>query len=249
MTGTAVQMYIMRNSFESMSDVLERISVAGFDAVEFAYRVFDADPTAVSRTLEETGLAVAGGHVLPLHVDDAFDDIVERYQQLGCDTVVISHFDESRLSSRAAVRDTAAYLEEQSSRFADHGFTVCYHTDGREFVDIGGTTAFEELSRSTTDVRFQLDVGHAVEFGHDPTALMERFEERIDSVHIRDIAPNVGHSISLGRGDIDIDRCVQAAIDIDVDWIMYEGDPLIDTLSEACQRIMPQDNHARDNSQ
>lgn len=240
MPGTAVQMYIMRNHFESMPRVLERISDAGFDAVEFAYRVFDADPETIHQTLDNTGLAIAGGHVLPLHLDEKFDATVERYQRIDCGRIVLTHFNDSQFSSRAAVEETATYLEDQSDRLRDHGLTLCYHTDGTEFSDIGGTSAFEELCRLTTvDIRVQLDVGHAVEFGFDPVTLMEQFDGRIDSVHIRDTAPKVGRSITLGHGDVDIDRCIQAAVDIDVDWIIYEGDPHIDTLPDACRRITP----------
>ena len=221
-----------------MPRVLERIANAGFDAVEFAYRIFDADPNTVSRALEKTGLDVAGGHVLPLHVDEKFDDTIERYHHIGCDTLVLTHLNKSQLSSRAAVQETATYLEKQANRLTDQGFTLCYHTDGKEFSDIGGTSAFAELLRLTnSDVRVQLDVGHAVEFGFDPVALIESFEDRINSVHIHDTAPKVGRSITLGHGDVDIDRCIQTAVDIDVDWIIYEGEPLIDTLPDACQQI------------
>ncbi len=57
---TAIQLWTLRELREPLSDVLDRISAAGYDGVEFAGI---GDPGASRRALDEAGLGVAGVHV------------------------------------------------------------------------------------------------------------------------------------------------------------------------------------------
>jgi len=57
---TAIQLWTLRELREPLSDVLDRISAAGYDGVEFAGI---GDPGASRHALDEAGLGVAGVHV------------------------------------------------------------------------------------------------------------------------------------------------------------------------------------------
>ena len=63
MPQSAVQLFVLRDADKPLSAVLEDVASAGFDGVEFAYRLPEADVDAVVETLEQTGLEVAGAHV------------------------------------------------------------------------------------------------------------------------------------------------------------------------------------------
>ena len=60
MVRTGTQLYTLRNVEKPFMDVLETVADAGFEGVEFAYRVPDEDPEEVRATLDEAGVAVAG---------------------------------------------------------------------------------------------------------------------------------------------------------------------------------------------
>ena len=45
---TAVQLYTLRDVEGSLESLLERVAAAGFDGVEFAYRLPESDPELLS---------------------------------------------------------------------------------------------------------------------------------------------------------------------------------------------------------
>lgn len=143
MVQTALQLYTVRDLPGSFASVLERVAEAGFDGVEFAYRVTDEDPTAVVDALRD--LAVAGAHVRYEALTDDYAETTDFYGTLGCDRLVVPAFDETRFASTAAVEEAAADLTRLSNRLADDGFDLLYHNHSHEFVRHGERTAYDEL--------------------------------------------------------------------------------------------------------
>lgn len=238
MPQPAVQLNIFQGSLDTLPEILHRVADAGFEGVEFAYRLFESDSASVARTLERTGLDVVGGHVIPDDFTDRLDGDIGVYRQIGCSRVVVSHFDDERFTDHRAIAEVARSVESFAAELGDD-FTVAYHNDGRENrqLDDGRQGLEELLAVLDDDVGFQLDVSHAIKGDMDPVALLERHADRIDTVHFRDAVPGVDHPIALGQGDVDLDALIDAADRCDVDWLIYEGNHYMDTLEGAHDRI------------
>jgi len=93
MTRPAIQLYTLRDVDRPFTEVLELVADAGFEGVEFAYRVTEADPAAVVETLDVTGLDVAGAHVGLDRLEESFDETVDRYEELGVENVIVPWID------------------------------------------------------------------------------------------------------------------------------------------------------------
>lgn len=241
MIRPAVQLIIFHGSLDSLPEILHRVDEAGFEGVEFAYRLFESDPKKVARTLDQTGLDVVGRHMIPEDIDGRLDEQLEVYRQIGCDRLAITHFDEARFEDERSVAGVARSIEALADRLDDHGFTVEYHNDGAENVQMAdGRTALEELlTVLDEDIDFQLDLRHAIKGGLDPVRLLERHANRIETVHFRDAVPDVDHSIALGQGEVDLDGVLGASVQSDVEWLIYEGNHHMDTLEGALEAIQP----------
>lgn len=239
MVRPALQLVIFHGSLDTLPEIIHRADDAGFEGVEFAYRLFESDPKTVARTLERTGLEPVGGHMTPEDLDERLETDLDLYRQIGCDRIVLSHFDDQYFESRQAIVDTARDIEAFADRVADHDLSLAYHNDGIENDPIdGNSTALETLvSQLSDDVSLQLDVKHALQGGLDPIDFLARHGERIDTVHFRDAAPDVDHSIALGQGEVDLDALIETAVSCDVDWLIYEGNHHMDTLAGAIDRI------------
>ncbi|WP_336339382.1 sugar phosphate isomerase/epimerase family protein [Haloarcula brevis] len=96
------------------------------------------------------------------------------------------------------------------------------------------TPMWNLLARTAPDeVTFEPEVADAREAGYDPTAVFSLCGERIDMVHLRDVAPagpfRGYENVSHGEGVVDMDAVLDAAADAGVDWVIYEneldGDP------------------------
>ncbi|WP_253227382.1 MULTISPECIES: sugar phosphate isomerase/epimerase [unclassified Haladaptatus] len=214
------------------------VSDAGFTGVEFAFRLSDADQDAVRDVLNETGTEVAGAHVPIEWLETDFDETMDRYQRLGCETVVIPSIDDSYFESKSTVANAADRLMQLAKRIDDRGMQFCYHNHAHEFVRLEDQWAFDELVAATDEsVSFQLDLPAALYAGADPVALLHRVGDRTQTVHFYDRDIDTKASVSFGDGDVDLSGCIAAAREVDVEWVLYEGDYEKDTLQGAASTI------------
>ncbi len=237
MTDTAVQLYTLRNVDRPFAEVLELVADAGFDGVEFAYRVTDEDPEDVVAALDETGLDVAGAHVIVDSLQDDFDGSVGYYDALGVEDVVVPWLDAEHFETRQAVDETANLLADLQARLAERGMTLHYHNHDHEYTDLDGTTGFDAFV-DATEFGVELDLGLALAAGDDPPARLRSLGDRSQLVHLKDYDVDAGESVPVGEGDLHLDAVAEAVDRNDSDWLIYEyeGEDPLDTLETAAGR-------------
>lgn len=219
---TAIQLYSLRDVPEPLPEVVERLGMQGYEGVEFAYRLADANEEAVQTALRDADVAAAGAHV-PVDRFDDVESVAEFYTALGCQTLVVPYLDESHFESRGAVERAAAYLTDVGEQLADSGVGFGYHNHTHEFVALDDGTAYDALAAATpTTVDLQLDVGLAALAGKDPVDLVKRYGDRIVQLHCKDYDLDAKQSVDLGDGDVDIAGCLDAAHEADVEWAIVE---------------------------
>ncbi|WP_114578721.1 sugar phosphate isomerase/epimerase [Saliphagus sp. LR7] len=226
MARTAINLYSVRDLDEPMLEVLDRVADAGYDGVQFSGGLRDADPEDVVEKLSETGLETTGAHV---GIDDLESDLAESYglygDRLGCASAVVPYLGDEHFESEAAVGDTAERLSELAEEAAEYDWPIHYHNHAHEFVDIAGETAFERLADLAPEVGLELDVGWALVGGEDPVGLIERYGDRIDLLHMKDLVTDEKRGFrEIGDGDVDIAACAEAARKAEVEWLIYEHD-------------------------
>lgn len=228
-----IQLYSLRTVDEPLPELIAHVGAMGYQGVEFAYRVSDADPSAVREATDHADLAVAGAHVPA----DRFDDLSETltlYRPLECDRFIVPYLDGTRFESEMAVEGTAAWLGELADSLADRDVALGYHNHDHEFATLDEGMAFDHLVRSTPEtVGFQIDVGLAALAGMDPVLLLERHGDRLLSVHLKDYDLAAGQSVDLGDGDVPIADCVAVADDAGVEWLIVEFDSSDEPLESA----------------
>lgn len=241
MVRTGTQLYTLRNVEKPFMDVLETVADAGFEGVEFAYRVPDEDPEEVRATLDEAGVAVAGAHVPIDALEDDLKDTVAFYEALGCTEFVVPWLDEEHFTSMANVERAAERLDAIAVDLADsaeHDVRLHYHNHDHEFVGLDDGTAFDALVEAT-DIGIELDLGLALLGGADPAALLDRIGDRAALVHLKDIDTETGESVPLGEGDLDIEGCVEKFVANGGEWLIYEyeGEDPLDSQPTAAKRM------------
>jgi len=99
-----------------------------------------------------------------------------------------------------------------------------------------------------SELAFEPEVAEIREAGYDPTVLFPLCGDRIEMVHLRDVA-SAGllrgyEDVPHGEGLVDMHAVLEAATDADVDWVIYENeldsDPAakIDTGAATLERLL-----------
>lgn len=238
MAQTAIQLYSLRNVDRPFTELLEEVADAGFDGVEFAYRVTDEDPNEVVATLEDTGLSVAGAHVGIDGLEAEFEDTIEFYETLGCEEIVIPALSEESFASREAVGEAIARLEAVEEDVNARGHTLHYHNHHFEYTSLNGRTGYDVLVDESS-INLQIDVGLALMGGDDPVERIRSVGDRCRLLHLKDVDLEAGESVPLGDGDVDIDGCGEAFRSVGGEWLIYEfeGENPIASLQPAADRM------------
>lgn len=225
MAGTAIQLYTLRHLQRPMPELLEAVAAAGYEGVEFAgIPGTEAERAAVADALDDATLAAVGAHVGVETVEGDPAGTAETYGRLGCSELVIPYLGESQFESAEAAAATGAHLEELAHALSGTGARLHYHNHDHELRAVDGRTALDAMAAATEDLRLEIDLGWVAAGGADPAAFVRRHADRTELLHVTDVDGVGGSSAEVGEGIVDVDACLAAARDADVEWLVYEHD-------------------------
>jgi len=130
----AIQLYSLREMDEPLPEILRQVAAAGFEGVEFADRVHDADTAAVAEALAETGLEPVGAHVSLSDLEHSEPELLEQYDAIGCRTLVVPHLSSSSIRTARRLDELGDRLDRVAKRLAEDGFEVSYHNQYQDFT-------------------------------------------------------------------------------------------------------------------
>lgn len=226
MAKTAINLYSVRELDESTEAVIDRVADAGYDGVQFSGRHSprNDDPESIAEKLEERDLEATPPHTGMGILEDELDELVELYEAIDIDAVVISGIDEEHFESAEAVDAMAERVNALTEDLADRGWDLHYHNHAHEYVDLGTEWAFERFIDATT-VGSELDVGWALVGGDDPAERIHSLGDRAELIHMKDMNTSVEHGfVPIGDGDVDMGACAEAARAVGSEWLIYEHD-------------------------
>jgi sugar phosphate isomerase/epimerase len=211
-----------------LEEVLSSLSETGYRNVEpFTLSGLTADEYRA--LLDKYGLKASARHVnvgTPQSPVD-FQQILDENRTLG-----IKYFGSGGTPNYATEAEWIAYAEylnELGALARQQGQTLMVHNHNWEFQRVfGDQTAFDILMQYTDprNVVFQLDLYWATNGGADPVELLERYGNRIQLFHVKDMAagPFPGRIEIVGEGIIDFPK-IFAASKGPVRYYVVEHDP------------------------
>lgn len=230
----------------SWEEVFEQIAKAGYTWAELGPLGFvPADAAVVRERFDAWGLRVAGSFIFePLHDQGALGDVLRVAEQTcslieavgGRFLVVIDRVSDERAATAGRSADAKrlddaglAHLLTAVEAVADvaigHGLDPVLHPHAGSHVEFEDEIAAVMEATAPERLGLCLDTGHCAYAGIDPTALLQRYGERVRYIHFKDVDETVLAGIvaervpffdalsrpvfcALGRGDIDFRRFI-----------------------------------------
>ncbi|MGI6279262.1 MAG: sugar phosphate isomerase/epimerase family protein [Acutalibacteraceae bacterium] len=203
----ALQLYSVRDTMETdFEGTLKSVAQMGYTQLEFA-GFFGHTADEVNEILKKYNLTVSGTHSRLPELIDNFDEVVAFHKKIGNKNYTIPSADLWTQESIDYFVKNANLLYE---RLKEHGISLGFHNHAREFcVNPDGSVPFEQLVYRT-NIDLQVDTFWAYVGMKDPIALMNRFPDRIKSVHIKDGFDD-GKGKPLGMGTAPVDKVFEWA--------------------------------------
>jgi sugar phosphate isomerase/epimerase len=222
----SVQLYSLR-AYGSLALMLDIANGAGLSRVEIG-EGYLMDPAATRALLDARGLAAPTAHVSPRALRKRLDEVVAAARVVGVTQLSVSGDQRSQNS-----RDWAAAGRELAGlapRLADHGIGLAYHNhdwDVRPLRDGGSPLAV--LLDAAPEVGWQADLGWLARAGSEIDAWLDRYGDRVSSVHVKDLAA-AGRNLdedgwaAVGAGTLDWRHLLGRCLETPARWFIIEHD-------------------------
>ena len=191
-----LQLYSIRGAMEEgFYGALKRVAEIGYRFVQFhgmegAGRALLFERTeAVRRWLDELNLKAIYLSI-PNVEDSTVAEAVRAASALGCERLCLPFW---QFDGREDVLSLAAKMNRAGARCRKDGIALYYHHHFHEFAKLDGVTPLELLLENTSpeNVRLELDIYWASRGGMDPLRVFDRWKERIDLVHLKNVSMGV----------------------------------------------------------
>ncbi|MCU0511063.1 MAG: sugar phosphate isomerase/epimerase [Anaerolineae bacterium] len=209
-----LQLYTVRDALaQDFEGTIRKIAAMGYEGVETA-GMFGESPQSAAALFRSLGLKVIGAHS-PLPLGDDAARVVETLGILGTDLAICPWLPpEEYYQSLAGVQRVVDLLNEADASARRHGLRLMYHNHDFEFLPLADGTLplLYLLEHVAPTVLFEIDTYWVKTAGQDVVAMLERFGDRAQLLHIKDGPAVRGRPmLALGEGVMDFAPIVAAS--------------------------------------
>ena len=225
-----IQLYSLMRHIQTPEDYDETLSkLAAMGVKDIQISGIGDFPVAVQKnTAEKYGMNVCITHQDIERFRHELPLLVTEHRLLSCSAIGLGCPPEEYRAPLAAAAALAEELDSFGRKLKPYGMTFHYHNHNFEFKPLDdGRTTLMELLLSKENINFVPDVGWMHFAGADPAAMLHRMKGRVEVIHFKDYVTDENGGIrfvSLGQGKVDLKACYEAAVELEMPYIVYEQD-------------------------
>jgi sugar phosphate isomerase/epimerase len=234
--AVGLQLYSLRDQFKKdVAQTLDQVRAFGITNVELA-GTYGVAPEKFKEQLDARGIKAISGHFPYEQCRDDIESVAREAKVLGLEYAGCAWIPHQDPFDEKTCRAAAAVFNRAGEALAKHGIKFFYHTHGYEFLPYRDGTLFDLLMTETKPeyVRIEIDVYWIVHPGQDPVKLLEKYGNRFELMHVKDMKrgtpggftgqSDVTNNVPLGEGIIDWPNVFRAARKAGVKWYFIEDE-------------------------
>jgi sugar phosphate isomerase/epimerase len=227
MRKIALQLYTVRESLQKdYLGTLKQVADAGYKGVEMAGDFGGMSAKELRAVMNDLGLQVISGHILPNHLSNGLAETVDTYNALGAGYLGLAWMPPEMRDTKSAWQNSIPLIKKAAEQVANGGMTFVYHNHDFEFEKFDGQHGLDLLWSSTDpkQVKSELDVYWVKKAGVDPRAYLESLGGRAPLLHIKDMNKEDQSWEIIGDGTLDFENILKTGDALGVDWYIVEQD-------------------------
>jgi sugar phosphate isomerase/epimerase len=236
----ALQLYSVRDHMEkNPAGGFRQVKEAGFSYVEMAGN-YNLSSFAVKSMMDALDIAPVSTHIGYDQISAQPEMAIRQAHAMMVSYVVVPWVGGDICSNRDDWLEIAETMDDLGSLFRKEGLNLCYHNHAHEFETYGDETILDLIFNNSDpdNLKIELDLCWAAVGKADITALLNRYTGRIPLVHVKDCKPMEPEKpvafAELGKGIMDWDVILPAALDAGAKWFIVEQDNSeIDSIKSA----------------
>ena len=243
-----VQAYTFRNAYsgetgneKALETAFKTVKALGYDEIETA-SFGNVSIEAYARLAHEAGLEIVGTHYDYNEMLNDTDLAMRKHREILKTSIMgVGSMPAEARESKEALFKFIDDFNKIGDKIKPHGFKLTYHNHHFEFIRFAdGKTIMDYLYEGLNPetISFCLDTHWVQRGGGNPTTWIEKLANRIDILHLKDMAVVRDENgvvqpliTEIGNGNIDFDSVIAAAEKGNVKYYCVEqdhcpGDPL-----------------------
>ena len=214
--------YIIRDDAKkNLNQALCRLKAIGYEGAELL-GFFGVEPNALAEMLKSIDIEALGNHVPVSDFLNCAENILQDHLAIGCRRITLA------CSKEQAENTPFDTLREQFAKAAklclQAGIVPMYHNHD---FDMRGEVPFaQRMLDAVPELVFEPDVGWMVVAGKDPEVYLQRFQDRIQVVHLKDVfLDQDGFSFRpTGYGCVNTPALMPSILACNPQWLMVDHD-------------------------
>lgn len=188
----ASPLFILREKCaEDLFGVLDRISGAGFDGVEFI-GFFNRAPEEIRVKLNALGLRAVGNHVPYGEFAANPEKVISNHKTVGCEYITVGAPGPDGMPGGRGYAETLETLNRLGRLTNEAGMRLLFHNHSGEMeLAPNGKSHLENLMDDTDpdSLLLEPDLGWIQIGGGDPAHILKKYLNRCPVVHFKDFLP------------------------------------------------------------
>ena len=199
-----LELYSLREQFaKDVPSTLDRVRDLGIQYVEVA-GTYNLAPEKFKQLLDAKGLKPMSSLTGYERFRDDIEGVAREAKALGVQYVGTAWIPHKEPFDEKTAREAIAVFNRAGEALAKHGLKFFYHTHGYEFQPYGEGTLFDLMMKETKPefVRYEMDIFWIVHPGQDPVKLLEKYGNRFELMHVKDMRKGTPVGLLNGKSEI-----------------------------------------------
>lgn len=232
-----LQLYSLRDQFKKdVPGTLDEIKRWGIQYAELA-GTYGLSPEKFKEELAARNIQPIGAHFPYERYRDDAEAVALEAKALGLKYAGCAWIKHQGDFDEKTCREAIAVFNKAGETMAKHGLKFFYHVHGYEFQPHGQGTLLDLLITETDPklVSYEMDIFWIVFPGQDPVKLLEKYGNRWELAHLKDMrkgtqtgslsgGTDVKNDAALGAGLMDLQAILGAAKKAGVKWYFIEDE-------------------------
>lgn len=229
--GKSVDLSFARESLKNVKNMgYDGVQLSGFGRLSDEIIAFYRD------TCKELGLEIVATHINYQDLIHNLDLVIKAHKEWNCNLCGIGAMPMDYQGNFEKYIEFANIIDRIGENLLKNDILFMYHMHAFEFIKFNNKFGLDILMENTAskNVRLLIDTYWAQYGGINVLSLIEKYRDRIDTIHLKDMKIvstgdkffDLGKQVicPLGEGNIEFEPIVNKIKELKMDWIIIEQD-------------------------
>lgn len=226
----AAQLYTVRDYIKTPEDIRKtfyKVKEIGYNSVQLS-ALGPIEPILLKSYLDEVNLDVCATHTPFDRIINQTDEVIAEHKLWNCDYIGLGSMPAEYRKSEDDIKMFLCKVIPAAQRIKDAGLKFVYHNHRFEFEKFGQLTIMEHIINNTDNDTFGLlvDTYWVQAGGASPSAFIEKYKNRIDVIHLKDMCV-INNEIAMaevGEGNMDWEAISDVCKKTNIKYVAVEQD-------------------------